>query len=295
MRSSASGRSARSVLTLAAASSTRSMALSGRNLDGGVRGGMGMSKGNGCRLGGACSFSCKNRGGAAGPSSRPPSAAAQPGFAPGRPPPVWQVAVPEVGRGGQRRVGDAHAVVLLVPFLGARGGRIRGWWWRGGVGGPAGAPDRIGSKHAAAAATRLEPRPRPPPPRARRSLVAQAAEDGDRLGHRRRVHGHLCLEWGGGRHVRRRRSALRGTTGRGARRGLGRKAAAARGVEAPPARTTHTSPQTPTCWKRRSSPGSFSMNFRYLSREVQPMQRTSPLSEAGTGLEGGRVGGAGGC
>jgi hypothetical protein len=32
-------------------------------------------------------------------------------------------------------------------------------------------------------------------------------------------------------------------------------------------------------WKRLSSPGSFSMNFLYLSADVQPTTRTSPLQQ----------------
>lgn len=32
-------------------------------------------------------------------------------------------------------------------------------------------------------------------------------------------------------------------------------------------------------WKRLSSPGSFSMNFLYLSADVHPTTRTSPLQE----------------
>mmetsp|Transcript_19243 Transcript_19243/g.48695 ORF Transcript_19243/g.48695 Transcript_19243/m.48695 type:complete len:208 (-) Transcript_19243:629-1252(-) len=38
---------------------------------------------------------------------------------------------------------------------------------------------------------------------------------------------------------------------------------------------------TSTCWKRRSSAGSFSMYFRCSSRVVAPMQRSCPLARRG--------------
>ena len=40
-------------------------------------------------------------------------------------------------------------------------------------------------------------------------------------------------------------------------------------------------PPTHTCWKRRSSPGSFSMVFLNLSVLLAPMQRSSPRDRKG--------------
>ena len=108
------------------------------------------------------------------------------------PPPVGEVAVPQLRGRGQGGVGDAHAVVGLVP-------------WREGDGCGAAPTARAASKVAnkdshsnptvkqRPSGDRAEPpRPRPHAGPLGPSLVAQPAEDGHGLHQRRGLHGHLA-------------------------------------------------------------------------------------------------------